>query len=88
LLSRRVRKGAIPIDVSVFKKIKSTVGLHGYRRVRKQDKENVRAYRKDSYGTTFLFVNLEQSSVEGKTQTWSGLMAICSEFGLRSYRSV
>ena len=88
LLNRRIRKGAIPIEISMFKKIKNTIGLHGYRRVRKQDREDVRAYRKDSYGTTFIFVDLQERSIEGKTETWGGLMGVCSDFGLRSYRSV
>jgi len=88
LLNRKTRKEAIPIDISLFKTIKSNIGLHGYRRVRKEDREDVRAYRKDTYGTTILYVNLKDSSIEGITETWSGLMGICSEFGLRAYRAV
>jgi hypothetical protein len=88
LLNRRIKKGAIPIEISQFKKIKGTIGLHGYRRIRKEDRDNVRAYRKDSYGITFMFINLEESSIEGKTETWGGLMGVCSDFNLRSYRSV
>ena len=87
LLNRKIRKGAIPIDISIFKRIKGHIGLHGYRRVRKQDRENVRAYRKDSYGITFMYINLEESTIEGKTETWGGLMGVCSDFNLRSYRS-
>ena len=86
LLNRRLRRDAIPIDISLFKHIKGTIGLHGYRRIRKQDRENVRAYRKDSFGRTLMFIDIEESTIEGKTQTWSGLMGLCSEFGLRSYR--
>ncbi len=88
LLNRKTEKDAIPIDVSLFKTIRNNIGLHGYRRVRKEDREDVRAYRKDTYGTTFLYVNLEESSIECKTETWSGLMSICSEFNLRAYRAV
>lgn len=88
LLNRKTKKDAIPIDISLFKTIKSNIGLHGYKRVRKEDRKNVRAYRRDTYGTTFLYVNLEESSIEGITETWSGLMSICSEFNLRAYRAV
>ena len=88
LLSRKLRCDAIPIEVSQFRKIKGTIGLHGYRRVRNQDRDNVRAYIKDTYGTTFIFVDIEKSAVEGRTETWGGLMALCSDFGLRSYRPV
>jgi len=87
LLNRKLRRDAIPIDISTFRHIKGNIGLHGYRRVRKQDSSNVRAYRKDTYGTTFMFLNLEQSTIEAKTETWGGLMSICSDFDLRSYRS-
>jgi len=86
LLNRKIRKGAIPIDVSLFRKIKGNIGLHGYRRIRKEDREGVRAYRKDSYGITFVFINLEKRTIEGKTETWGGLMGVCSDFDLRSYR--
>ncbi|GAH72004.1 unnamed protein product, partial [marine sediment metagenome] len=41
-----------------------------------------------SYGITFMFINLEESTIEGKTETWGGLMGVCSDFGLRSYRSI
>ncbi len=88
LLNRRLRRDAIPIDISSFKHIKGTIGLHGYRRIRKEDKDDVRAYRKDSFGRTLMFINLQDSTIEGKAQTWSGLMAVCSEFNLRSYRGV
>lgn len=87
LLNRKVRRDAIPIDISLFKKIKGTIGLHGYRRVRKDDRDDVRAYRKDSFGMTLMFIDLQESTIEGKTESWSGLMGICSEFNLRSYRS-
>lgn len=85
-MNRKAKRGAIPIDVSVFKRIKGNIGLHGYRRIRKEDRDGVRAYRKDSYGITFVFINIEESSIEGKTETWGGLMGVCSEFGLRAYR--
>ena len=88
LLNRKTRRGAIPIDVSLFKKVKGTVGLHGYRRVRKDDADDVRAYRKDSYGMTLMFVDVEERTIEGKTESWSALMSICSEFNLRAYRSI
>jgi hypothetical protein len=88
LLSRKMKRDSIPIEVSLFRKIKGTIGLHGYRRVRNQDRDNVRAYRKDTYGTTFIFIDIERSAVEGKTETWGGLMAVCSDFGLRSYKPV
>ena len=86
LLNRRLRRDAIPIDISLFKHIKGTIGLHGYRRIRKEDKDDVRAYRKDSFGRTLMFIDLEESTIEGKTQTWSALMGLCGEFDLRSYR--
>jgi len=88
LLNRKTKRDAIPINISLFKTIKSNIGLHGYRRVRKEDKQDVRAYRKDTYGTTFLYVNLVDSSIEAITETWSGLMSICGEFDLRPYRTV
>lgn len=88
LLNRRIKKGTIPIEISQFRKIKGTIGLHGYRRVRKEDRENVRAYRKDSYGITFMYINLQDSSIEAKTEAWGGLMGVCSDFNLRSYRSI
>lgn len=87
LLNRKIRKGAIPIDVSLFKRIKANVGLHGYRRIRKRDSNGVRAYQKDSYGTTLVFIDPEQSTIEAKTETWGGLMGLCGDFDLRSYRS-
>ncbi len=87
LLNRKTKRDAIPIDISLFKTIKSNIGLHGYRRVRREDRKDVRAYRKDTYGTTFLYVNLEESSIEAITETWSGLMSICGEFDLRPYRT-
>jgi len=86
LLNRRLSQDVIPIDISEFKRIKSTIGLHGYRRVRKEDTDNVRAYRKDSYGTTLVYINLEEKTIEGKTETWGGLMYVCDDFGLISYR--
>ena len=88
LLNRRLRRDAIPIDISLFKHIKGTIGLHGYRRIRREDKDDVRAYRKDSFGRTLMFIDLEESTIEGKTETWSGLMGLCGEFNLRSYRSL
>ncbi|MHC4659995.1 MAG: hypothetical protein ACYS83_12610 [Planctomycetota bacterium] len=113
LLNRKLKRDVIPIDISLFKKIKGHIGLHGYRRARKEDRENVRAkkikghiglhgyrrarkedrenvraYRKDSYGTTLVFIDLVESTIEGKTETWGGLMGMCSDFGLRSYRPV
>jgi len=87
LLNRKTRRDAIPIDISLFKTIRSNIGLHGYRRVRKEDRKDVRAYRKDTYGITFLYVDLNKSSIECKTETWSGLMSICGEFDLRPYRA-
>jgi hypothetical protein len=88
LLSRRIGKKAIPIEISSFRKIKGTVGLHGYRRFRKEDKEGVRAYRKDSYGATLIYINVEQSSIEAKTEAWGGLMGVCSDFNLIPYRTI
>lgn len=87
-MSRKVRKGAIPIDMSLFRRIKGNIRLHGYRRARKEDRENVRAYRKDSHGTVLMFINLEKSAVEARTETWGGLMSVCSDFGLSSYKRV
>ncbi|MHC4644732.1 MAG: hypothetical protein ACYTBJ_04470 [Planctomycetota bacterium] len=87
LLGKRIGRDAIPVDISLFRKIKGNIGLHGYRRVRKEDRENTRAYRKDSYGTTLVLLNLGESTIEARTETWGGLMAICSDFDLRSYRS-
>jgi len=86
LLNRRVGQDVIPIDISVFKKIRGTIGLHGYLRIRKEDKANVRAYRKDSYGTTLIYINVEEKTIEGKTETWGGLMCVCDDFGLIPYR--
>jgi hypothetical protein len=88
LLNRRLGRRVIPIEISQFKKIKSTIGLHGYRRVRKEDREDVRAYRKDSYGITFMYINLQDSSIEAKTEAWGALMGVCSDFNLRPYRAV
>lgn len=88
LLNRKTRKDAIPIDISLFKKIKSNVGLLGYRRIRREGEEDIRVYRRDTYGTTYIFINLEQSSVEARTETWTGLTGICSEFDLIPYRRV
>jgi len=87
LLTTKLRRDAIPIDISTFRHIKGNIGMHGYRRVRSKDRANVRAYRKDTYGTTMMFINLEQATIEAKTETWGGLMSICSDFDLRSYRS-
>jgi hypothetical protein len=83
-----MRRDAIPIEISSFRKIKGTIGLHGYRRVRTADKDDVRAYRKDSYGTTLVLINLGERTIEGKTETWGGLMGMCGDFGLMSYRRV
>jgi len=88
LLNRRISKGVIPIEISQFKKIKGTIGLHGYRRIRKQDREDVRAYRKDSYGATLMFINLQDRSIEARTEAWGGLMGVCSDFNLIPYRTV
>jgi hypothetical protein len=88
LLGRRIKGDAIPINISLFRRVKGNIGLHGYRRVRKRDRDNVRAYRKDSYGTTLVFIDLKERTIEGRTETWGGLMAICSDFDLRSYRSM
>lgn len=87
-MNRKIRRDAIPIDISVFKMIKGNIGLHGYRRIRKEDRDDVRAYRKDTYGITLIFINLKKSTIEGKAETWSGLMGVCSEFGLRPYRHI
>jgi len=86
LLNRKIRRDAIPISISSFKKIKTSVGLLGYRRIRKAGSENLRVYRKDAYGTALVFINLDESSVTGKTETWSGLMGMCDELGLVPYR--
>jgi hypothetical protein len=86
LLNRKVRKDAVPIDISLFKKIKGSIGLLGYRRIIKEGQEHIRIYRKDTYGTTYMIVNLEQSSVETRTETWTGFTGVCSEFGLIPYR--
>lgn len=88
LLNRKTRKDAIPIDISLFKHIKNHVGLHGYRRIKAEDREDVRVYRKDTYGRTLVFINLQDSTIEGKTETWVGLMGLCGEFDLRLYRTL
>jgi hypothetical protein len=88
LLNKKVGRYAIPIDISHFKKVKANIGLHGYRRTRKQDSESARAYRKDSYGITLVLVNLEDSAIEVRTETWGGLMGLCSDFNLRPYRAL
>ena len=86
LLNRKIRKDAIPIDISSFRKVKGNIGLHGYRRIRTEGTEDVREYRKDTYGTTLMFINIQDSTIETKTETWVGLMAVCDEFDLSSYR--
>jgi len=85
-LNKKLRRDAIPIEISSFKRIKANIGLHSYRRIREQDGDNGRAYRKDTYGTSLMYIDLEESTIEGKTQTWGGLMNICSDFDLTSYR--
>ena len=93
LLNRKTRRDAIPINISLFKRIKNNIGLRGYRRIRikdsqdSEDSEGVRTYRKDTYGTTLIFINTEKSTVEGRAETWSGLMAVCDEFDLKLYRT-
>jgi hypothetical protein len=87
LLTRKVGKDAVPIDISKFKAIKGNIGLHGYRRVRRESKSDVRAYRKDTYGITFVFINFQDHAIEARTETWAGLMALCSEFDLIPYRT-
>ena len=87
LLNRKTRKDAVPIDVGVFKEIRGNIGLHGYRRIRRPSDEGLRIYKKDTYGIIYVFVNLEQSSIEARAETWSGLMGLCSEFDLVSYRT-
>ena len=86
-MNRKIRKNAIPIDISTFKEIRGNIGLHGYKRMRTADKDNVRAYRKDSYGTTLVFINLQERAIEARTETWTGLMGLCDEFDLKSYRT-
>jgi hypothetical protein len=88
LLNKKVGRDAIPIDISQFRKIRGMIGLHGYRRVRKEDRKNVRAYRKDSYGTVLVFIDLDGRTIEAKTEAWGGLMGVCSDFDLRSYRPI
>ena len=88
LLNRKLSKTAIPIDISQFRKIRGVIGLHGYRRVRYEDSPGIRAYRKDSYGMVFVYVNLNESLLEAKSESWGGLMGICSDFNLRTYRPV
>ena len=87
LLNRKIPKDIVPIDISMFREIKGNVGLHGYRRTRAIDRENTRAYRKDTYGITIIYINTQDSSIEARTETWTGLMALCSEFELKPYRS-
>jgi hypothetical protein len=88
LLDRRTRPDAIPIDISTFKQIAGNIGIGGWHRSRKDDSENIRAYRKDSYGMMLVFIDFNEKTIEGKTEAWGGLMHICSDFGLRSYRSI
>jgi hypothetical protein len=88
LLNRKIRKGAIPIDVSLFKKVKSSIGLLGYRRIITEGRGGLKVYRRDTYGTTMIFINLEQSAVEVKAETWAGLMGACDDFGLIPYRRI
>ena len=87
LLNKKLRRDAIPIDISVFKHVKGNIRAHGYRRARKRGSDNIRAYIKDTYGRVMIFINLKESTIESKTETWGGLMGICSDFDLRSYRS-
>jgi len=88
LLNRRVGPDAIPIDISTFKRIRGNIGLGGWHRSRKDDFDNVRVYRKDSYGMMLVFIDLDEKRIECKTEAWGGLMCVCSDFGLRSYRSI
>jgi len=88
LLNRKIRPDAIPIDISTFKHILGNIGIGGWHRSRKDDSGNVRAYRKDSYGMMLVFIDMDEKTIEGKTEAWGGLMFICSDFGLRSYRSI
>jgi len=87
LLNRRLSRDVIPIEISQFRKIKGTIGLHGYRRIRERDREDVRAYKKASYGVTFIFINLQDRTIEGKTESWAALMGVCSDFNLIPYRT-
>ena len=87
LLSRKTSRNAVSIDISHFKEVRGTIGLHGYRRIYRPTGEAVRMYRKDTYGTTFVFINLQDSSIEARTETWTGLMGLCSEFDLKPYRT-
>jgi hypothetical protein len=87
LLSRKTSRKAIPIEISSFRRVKGTIGLHGYRRVRKEDREGVRAYRKDSYGVALIYIDIEQRSIEAKTEAWGGLMGVCSDLNLTPYRT-
>ncbi|MHC4474057.1 MAG: hypothetical protein ACYTEL_00330 [Planctomycetota bacterium] len=86
ILTRKVARNAIPIHMSLFKRIRGNIGLHGYRRIRKQDEGEVRAYRKDAYGETLVFIDVEHRAIEAKTETWGGLMGLCSDFDLTPYR--
>jgi len=88
LLNRKRDKSKIPIDVSHFKSIKNHIGLHGYRRAKGQDAEGVRVYKKDVYGVVMVYINMEERTIECKSETWSGLMGICGEFDLSTYRKV
>jgi len=88
LLNRRVGPDVIPIDISTFKRIRGNIGLGGWHRSRKDDLGNVRVYRKDSYGMMLVFIDLDEKTIECKTEAWGGLMCVCSDFGLRSYRSI
>jgi hypothetical protein len=88
LLHRKTWPDAIPIDISTFKQIAGNIGVGGWHRSRKDDIDEVRAYRKDSYGMMLVFIDFDEKTIEGKTEAWGGLMYICSDFGLKSYRSI
>lgn len=88
LLNRKLDKSMIPIDVTKFKSIKNHIGLHGYRRAKGHDDANIRAYKKDLYGVVLVYINMEERTVECKSETWSGLMGICGEFDLSTYKKV
>ncbi len=87
LLNRKTRKDAVPIDISDFKQIRGNIGLHGYRRIQRPSNDDIRIYRKDTYGTIYVFLNMGQSLIEARAETWSGLMGLCSEFDLIPYRT-
>ncbi|MHC4446035.1 MAG: hypothetical protein ACYTA5_25860 [Planctomycetota bacterium] len=86
ILTRKVARNAIPIHIGLFKRVQGNIGLHGYRRIRREDADNVRAYRKESYGVTLVFIDIEHRAIEAKTETWGGLMGLCSDFDLTPYR--